>query len=84
MTVYGDDENRFLLSADQIEEFKNEIVKVSEKIKNPEILEAKFNQLSNHHFHKISDEVIREIGLPLGERVFPIWQKWFNEEVKKH
>jgi type IV secretory pathway ATPase VirB11/archaellum biosynthesis ATPase len=62
---------------------KKELVDVSRKIKNPEILEAKFNTLSNHMFHKISEEVIEEIGLPLGERVFPQWQTWLNQEIKK-
>jgi len=38
--------------------------------------------LSNHAFHRISDEVRQEIGLPMGERVFPAWQKWLNEEIK--
>ena len=62
---------------------KKEVVDVAEKTKNYDILEAKFNTLSNHAFHRISDEVIQEIGLPLGERVFPEWQKWMNKEVKK-
>jgi len=38
--------------------------------------------LSNHAFHRISDEVRQEIGLPMGERVFPAWQKWLMQEVK--
>jgi len=29
-----------------------------------DILEAKFNTRSNHEFHKISDEISQEIGLP--------------------
>ncbi|HLD38330.1 MAG TPA: type II/IV secretion system ATPase subunit [Candidatus Nanoarchaeia archaeon] len=62
---------------------KKEIVDVSEKTGNEEILEAKFNTLSNHAFHRISDEVIQEIGLPLGDKVFPLWQKWLNQEIKK-
>lgn len=62
---------------------KKELVEVSEKIKNPEILEAKFNTLANHEFYKISEEIIEEIGLPLSERVFPKWQDWLNSEVKK-
>ncbi len=62
---------------------KKEIVDVANKTGKPEILEAKFNNLSNHMFHKISEEVIQEIGLPLGERVFPEWQKWLNQEIKK-
>ncbi|MEK6823725.1 MAG: ATPase, T2SS/T4P/T4SS family [Nanoarchaeota archaeon] len=62
---------------------KKEIIDVSEKTGNQEILEAKFNTLSNHTFHRISDEVIQEVGLPLGDRVFPLWQKWLNQEIKK-
>ncbi|PIU02512.1 MAG: hypothetical protein COT55_03120, partial [Candidatus Diapherotrites archaeon CG09_land_8_20_14_0_10_32_12] len=62
---------------------KKEIVSLAEKLKNETMLEAKFTTLANHNFHKISEEVIQEIGLPLSERVFPKWQKWLNEEVKK-
>ena len=62
---------------------KKEVVDVAEKTGNAEILEAKFNTLSNHTFHRISDEVIQEIGLPLGEKVFPLWQRWLNSELKK-
>jgi len=62
---------------------KKEIVGLSEKTKNENLLESKFSSLSNHYFHKISGEVREEIGLPLSERVFPLWQKWLNEEVKK-
>jgi hypothetical protein len=39
--------------------------------------------LSNNAFHRISDKIGQEIGLPLSERVFPAWQKWLNEEIKK-
>lgn len=62
---------------------KKEVVDVSKKINKPEILEAEFNTLSNHMFHKISEEVIKETGLPLSERVFPEWQQWLNKEIKK-
>ncbi len=62
---------------------KKEMVDVSKKIKNPDLLESKFNTLANHVFHRISDEVIQEIGLPLEKNVFPRWQEWLNKEVKK-
>ncbi|MBU2562269.1 MAG: type II/IV secretion system ATPase subunit [Nanoarchaeota archaeon] len=62
---------------------KKEIVNVAEKINDFSILESKFNTLSNHMFHKISEKIMKEIGLPLSERVFPAWQKWLNEEIKK-
>ena len=61
---------------------KQELVDTAEKIKNSEILEAGFSTLSNNVFHRISDEVRQEIGLPMSDRVFPEWQKWLNEEVK--
>ncbi len=62
---------------------KKEIVDVSVRTGNKEILEGEFNVLANDAFHKISEQIINEIGLPLNERVFPVWQKWLNEEVKK-
>lgn len=62
---------------------KKEIVDVSKSSGKAEILEAEFNVMANHEFHKISSEVIKEIGIPLGEHVFPRWQKWLNSEVKK-
>ncbi len=62
---------------------KKELVEVAEKTGDLRILEAKFNMLSNHMFHEISANVREEIGLPLSERVFPEWQKWLNNEIKK-
>ena len=62
---------------------KKEVADVAIRTGNLEILEAKFNSLSNHEFHKISSKVGKEIGLPLGDRVFPEWQKWLNTQVKK-
>ncbi|MBU0959414.1 MAG: hypothetical protein KKB31_05710, partial [Nanoarchaeota archaeon] len=62
---------------------KKEIVDVAEKTNIPDILEAGFNVLSNNAFHKISDKVGQEVGLPVGERVFPLWQKWLNDKVRK-
>jgi type IV secretory pathway ATPase VirB11/archaellum biosynthesis ATPase len=61
---------------------KEEIVNVAEKTKLPELLESDFNVLSNNAFHRISDEVRQEVGLPVSERVFPEWQKWLNEKIK--
>ena len=62
---------------------KKEIVDVAKRTGDEGILEAKFNTLANHVFHKISDSIRQEIGLPMGDRVFPEWQKWLNGEVKK-
>jgi len=62
---------------------KKELVEVAEKTNDPDILEAEFNTLANHMFHKISDEVRQEVGLPLSEKVFPEWQSWLNKEIRK-
>jgi len=62
---------------------KKELVDVAEKTDNADILEGRFNSLSNHIFHKISEKIRQEIGLPLSRRVFPEWQKWLNEEIRK-
>jgi type IV secretory pathway ATPase VirB11/archaellum biosynthesis ATPase len=62
---------------------KKELVDVAMNIKNDMILESEFSTASNHAFHRISDNIREEIGLPKSDRVFPDWQKWLNEEVKK-
>jgi len=61
---------------------KQEIVDIAEKSKMPELLEAKFNSLSNNMFHQFSKQVQEEAGLPVGNRVFPLWQEWLKKEVK--
>ncbi len=62
---------------------KQELVDLAEKEKNFDILEANFTTLANHMFHKISEEVREEFGLPLSDKVFPLWQKWLTSEIKK-
>jgi archaeal flagellar protein FlaI len=62
---------------------KEELVKVSENIKNPNILEASFCAKANNVFHETSEKIREEIGLPSSDRVFPEWQKWLNTEIKK-
>jgi hypothetical protein len=61
---------------------KQEIVEMAEKTKNPKILESEFNAVSNNAFHLISQDVIREFGLPKSEEVFPRWKEWALQEVK--
>ncbi|MEK6926608.1 MAG: type II/IV secretion system ATPase subunit [Nanoarchaeota archaeon] len=61
---------------------KQETVDSARKTKNADILEADFTVLSNDAFHKISDKIRQEVGLPLSERVFPEWQKWLNTQIK--
>jgi len=61
---------------------KEELVKMSEKSKIPELLEASFNAKSNNVFHQISDKIRGEIGLPEGKRVFREWYDWLKKEIK--
>ena len=62
---------------------KEEIVNTAQKLNRPELLEARFNTLSNAIFHEISDKVRQEIGLPMSDKVFPLWKQWMLKEVRK-
>jgi len=33
-------------------------------------------------FHRISEKVTQEIGLPTSERVFPEWRSWLMNTVR--
>lgn len=55
---------------------KQEIVDVSKKLNMPEIMESQFNAISNDMFHRISEKITNEFGLPLSEKVFPEWKNW--------
>ena len=62
---------------------KQEIVITANKLKMPQLMEAKFNSLSNDVFHQISDKIREEVGLPVSEKVFPEWKKWLAKMTKK-
>lgn len=62
---------------------KQEIVDIAKKLNKPELMEAKFNALSNDMFHRISEKVTREIGLPTSNRVFPEWKNWLMQNVNR-
>ncbi len=62
---------------------KQEIVDVAERLNKPELLEARFNAIANGIFHRISDEVREERGLPLSEIVFPRWKEWLYKNAEK-
>ncbi len=60
---------------------KQEIVDSAVKYKKFNLLEAPFNTLSTNAFHRISDEVTREHGLPLSGEVFPRWKQWLLQQI---
>lgn len=62
---------------------KQEIVETAKRLGNAELLEAKFNVLSNNAFHLLSDKLRDDKGNVDSDKVFDSWKKWMNEEVKK-
>jgi len=65
------------------QKIKEEIVSYSGKTKNLKLLEAPFIVKSNNAFHLISEKIQQEVGLPVGERVFPEWKVWLEKEAKR-
>lgn len=62
---------------------KQEIVDTATKMGKPQLMESKFNAVCNSAFHRISDEIREEVGIPLSDRVFPAWKKWLIDRAKK-
>ncbi len=65
------------------QKIKQESVDFAERMKMPELLEGEFTVKSNNAFHQISDEVVRDVGLPVSDQVFPKWKRWLERESKK-
>ncbi len=61
---------------------KEEIVNKSLELNKPAIMEAEFNALANNAFHKISEDIRSEFGLPLSDRVLPKFIEWLNKEAE--
>jgi archaeal flagellar protein FlaI len=59
-------------------------VEISDKMNDPDLLEAKFSVLCNDYFHKISDSVKEELGYLDSKRIFHDWNEWLNKTVKKN
>jgi hypothetical protein len=62
---------------------KQELVDFASKVNKPQLLEAKFNALSNNAFHRISDRVRFEGGLSTSDAVFAEWKKWLNVHAQE-
>jgi len=65
------------------QKIKEEIVSNAKKTGNNNLLEAGFTVQSNDAFHRISEKIAKEIGLPLADRVFPEWKKWLDREITR-
>ncbi len=62
---------------------KEALVNYSLKLKNQNLLEAKFAVLSNDKFHEISDKIREELGYIDNKRVFFDWNEWIKDKIKK-
>ncbi len=62
---------------------KELIVNLSDKIKDPYLLEADFVILANDMFHKISDSVKEEVGALDSKRILTDYNTWLERAVKK-
>ena len=62
---------------------KQEIVDSAVRFNRMDLMEAKWNSLANEAFHRISDEVTKETGLPKSESVFPRWKRWWLEMIRE-
>ncbi|MFH1053905.1 MAG: ATPase, T2SS/T4P/T4SS family [Candidatus Woesearchaeota archaeon] len=62
---------------------KETIVKTSEKINDPDLLEAPFVIQCNDEFHRISDRVKETTGSLDPDRIFFDWNEWLNRTIKR-
>jgi len=63
---------------------KEEIVKIAEKEKNDELLEAPFVIRCNDEFHRINDRVKEKTGKLDSKRILFEWKEWLKKEVRKN
>ncbi|MEM2932665.1 MAG: type II/IV secretion system ATPase subunit [Candidatus Pacearchaeota archaeon] len=62
---------------------KEMLVDYGRKLNALNLLEADFVVKANNAFHRISDEVREEVGLPLSKYVLPKFEEWLKSEIKK-
>lgn len=61
---------------------KEALVTYSKKIKNKDILEAKFVVLANDQFHRISNSVKEDVGYLDPRRIYFEWEDWLKKILK--
>lgn len=60
---------------------KDTIVKYSEQLKRPDLLEAPWIVKSNERFHIIQEAVRKETGAAEARRVYAEWLRWYREAL---
>ncbi len=63
---------------------KELIVEYADKIKKPQLLEAKHVIQCNDQFHRVSDRVKEEIGALDSKRILFEWEQWFKRYIKRN
>ena len=62
---------------------KETLVEYSEKLNNPDMLEADFVILANDEFHKISERIAEQTGTLDSKKIFFHWEDWLKRKIKK-
>jgi len=62
---------------------KDALVKIAEKEKNADLLEAPFVIKCNDEFHRISKRVKNKVGKLDSKMIFFEWNEWLKKEVRK-
>ncbi len=62
---------------------KETLVKLSDKFKMPELMEADWVTRSNSEYHLIVERLREETGATDPKRVFGEWEKWIKEKLKQ-
>ena len=61
---------------------KNLLVEYSDKAKLPNILESEFVVKSNDQFHRISEDVVAEVGSQDPHMIVEKWEKWLRDTIR--
>jgi intein/homing endonuclease len=62
---------------------KQTLVDLSDKTKNPELMEAPWVVRSNHQFHLLQEELKQETGAAEADDVYEAWLKWLKASLAK-
>ena len=60
---------------------KQEMIRLSEQLKNPDLIEAPWVVRGNQEFHLLQEKVREEIGVADPSRVWEEWKKWFTMQA---
>jgi type IV secretory pathway ATPase VirB11/archaellum biosynthesis ATPase len=62
---------------------KETIVKLSEELKMPQLIEANWVMRSNSEYHLLVERLRGEVGAAEPKRIFQEWEKWLKGKIKK-